>query len=228
MTPIIEYLKDRTLPGDRKEESKLRIKAKQYELLEVILCKRSFLKPWLWTTIGSSQGYSAGILLANNAPGRTRNDTYMQRLSNTSSRAKKPSTSANPNHGPAVPNQGMLGRRKQELGRGTPHVMWALRTMIKSSHGDTPFFLTYGTEVVIPADKEIKEKAGDGAAICEAKAKMKMTKYYHARVRGVAFRPGDFVYRSNNASHAAAGGKLLPKWEGPYEVTEALGDGAYS
>nr|GEV87556.1 reverse transcriptase domain-containing protein [Tanacetum cinerariifolium] len=39
--------------------------------------------------------------------------------------------------------------------------------------------------------------------------------------------PGDFVYRSNDASHAVAGEKLGPKWEGPYEVTEALGDGAY-
>nr|GFB31798.1 reverse transcriptase domain-containing protein [Tanacetum cinerariifolium] len=26
-----------------------------------------------------------------------------------------------------------------------PHVLWAHRTMIKSSHGDTPFSLTYGT-----------------------------------------------------------------------------------
>ncbi|GKE01911.1 reverse transcriptase domain-containing protein [Tanacetum coccineum] len=47
MTPIIEYLKDGTLPGDRKEARKLRIKARQYELLEGILYKRSFLKPWL-------------------------------------------------------------------------------------------------------------------------------------------------------------------------------------
>nr|GEV52931.1 reverse transcriptase domain-containing protein [Tanacetum cinerariifolium] len=43
-------------------------------------------------------------------------------------------------------------------------------------------------------------------------------------VRGVPFRPGDFVYRNNDASHAVDGGKLGPKWEGPYEVTEALGD----
>ncbi|GKE58851.1 reverse transcriptase domain-containing protein [Tanacetum coccineum] len=47
MTPIIEYLKDGTLPGDRKEASKLRIKARQYKLLEGVLYKRSFLKPWL-------------------------------------------------------------------------------------------------------------------------------------------------------------------------------------
>ncbi|GJU21267.1 reverse transcriptase domain-containing protein [Tanacetum coccineum] len=47
MTPIIEYLKERTLPDDRKEASKLRIKARQYELLEEILYRRSFLKLWL-------------------------------------------------------------------------------------------------------------------------------------------------------------------------------------
>nr|GEX43069.1 reverse transcriptase domain-containing protein [Tanacetum cinerariifolium] len=47
------------------------------------------------------------------------------------------------------------------------------------------------------------------------------------RVCGVTFRPGDFVYRSNEASHAMDGGKLGPKWEGPYEVTEVLRDGAY-
>ncbi|GJZ20696.1 hypothetical protein Tco_0557286 [Tanacetum coccineum] len=54
-----------------------------------------------------------------------------------------------------------------------------------------------------------------------------MTKYYNAKVRGVTFRLGDFVYRSNDASHVVAGGKLGLKWEGPYEVTEALGHRAY-
>ncbi|GJS62399.1 reverse transcriptase domain-containing protein [Tanacetum coccineum] len=37
MTPIKEYLKDGTLPDCRKEASKLRIKAKQYKLLEGVL-----------------------------------------------------------------------------------------------------------------------------------------------------------------------------------------------
>ncbi|GJZ29633.1 hypothetical protein Tco_0574280 [Tanacetum coccineum] len=110
----------------------------------------------------------------------------------------------------------------------------AHRTMIKSSHGDTPFSLTYGTEAVIPAEigmptyrtatvdtihnneelrlnLDLLEEKRERAAICEAKSKMKMTKYYNARFRGVAFRPRDFVYRSNDASHAAAGGKLGPR-----------------
>nr|GEX18087.1 hypothetical protein [Tanacetum cinerariifolium] len=48
------------------------------------------------------------------------------------------------------------------------------------------------------------------SVIREAKTKVKMTKYYNTRVRGVTFRPGDFVYRSNEASHAMDGGKLGP------------------
>nr|GFB19880.1 reverse transcriptase domain-containing protein [Tanacetum cinerariifolium] len=42
MTPIIEYLKEGTFPSDRKEARKLRIKARQYELLEGVLYRRSF------------------------------------------------------------------------------------------------------------------------------------------------------------------------------------------
>nr|GEV30336.1 reverse transcriptase domain-containing protein [Tanacetum cinerariifolium] len=146
---------------------------------------------------------------------------------------------------------------KARLGEGNknwveelPHVLWAHRTMIKSSHGDTPFSLTYGTETVIPTeigmptyrtaavdvvnnDEELRlnlnllEERRERAAVCEARAKSKMMKYYNASVHGVAFKPGDFVYRSNDVSHAIAGGKLGPNWEGPYEVTEALGNGAY-
>nr|GFC93882.1 reverse transcriptase domain-containing protein [Tanacetum cinerariifolium] len=106
--------------------------------------------------------------------------------------------------------------------------------MIKLSHGDTPFSLTYGTEAVIPAeigmptyrtvavdvvnnDEELRlnldllEERQERAAVCEARAKSKMMKYYNARVCGVAFKPGDFIYRNNDASHAVAGGKLGPK-----------------
>nr|GEY56775.1 reverse transcriptase domain-containing protein [Tanacetum cinerariifolium] len=96
--------------------------------------------------------------------------------------------------------------------------------MIKSSHGDMPVSLTFGTEAVIPAeirmptyriavvdvvcnDEELRlnlnllEGRRECTTIREAKAKLKMTKYYNARVRGVTFKPGDFVYHSNDASH---------------------------
>nr|GFA59379.1 reverse transcriptase domain-containing protein [Tanacetum cinerariifolium] len=162
-------------------------------------------------------------------------------------------------------SNGLVERANRSLGEGIkarleegnknwveelPHVLWAHRIMIKSSHGDTPFSLTYGTEAVTPAeigmptyrttavdvvnnDEELRlnldllEERRELAAMSEARSKSKMMKYYNSRVRGVAFKLGDFVYRSNDASHAVAGGKLGPKWEGPYEVTDALGNGAY-
>ncbi|GKB97802.1 reverse transcriptase domain-containing protein [Tanacetum coccineum] len=118
-----------------------------------------------------------------------------------------------------------LGEGNKNLIEELPHVLWAHRMMIKSSHGDTPFSLTYGTEAVIPAeirkptyrtavvdavhnDEELPlsldllEERRERAVIREANAKLKMTKYYNARVCGVTFRPEDFVYRSNEASHA--------------------------
>nr|GEY41596.1 reverse transcriptase domain-containing protein [Tanacetum cinerariifolium] len=157
-------------------------------------------------------------------------------------------------------SNGLVERANRSLGEGIkarlregnknwveelPHVLWAHRTMIKSSHGDTPFSLTYETKAVIPAeigmptyrtvaidvvnnDEELRlnldllEERRELTAMSEAKSKSKMMKYYNARVRGVAFKPGDFVYRSNDASHAVVDGKLGPKWEGPYEVTEAF------
>ncbi|GJW90451.1 reverse transcriptase domain-containing protein [Tanacetum coccineum] len=101
---------------------------------------------------------------------------------------------------------------KARLGEGNknwieelPHVLWAHRTMIKSSHGDTPFSLTYGTKAVIPAEirmptyhtaavdavhngeelrlnLDLLEERRERAAIREAKAKAKMTKYYDPKV----------------------------------------------
>nr|GEW60630.1 reverse transcriptase domain-containing protein [Tanacetum cinerariifolium] len=47
MTSIMEYLKEGALPSDRNEAKKPRIKARQYDLLEGVLYRRSFLTSWL-------------------------------------------------------------------------------------------------------------------------------------------------------------------------------------
>ncbi|GJY27740.1 reverse transcriptase domain-containing protein [Tanacetum coccineum] len=359
MTPIMEYLKDGTLPDDRKEASKLRIKARQYELLEGVLYRRSFLKPWLSMHAGPRSVVAKAMRLGYYWPTmhrdarnmiRTCNDCQIHRpVPRNPQQPLTPITAPWPFYkwgidivgpfpeGPGkvkflivamdyftkwieakavatitgnqvkkfvwdnivcrfgLPGEivsdngkqfsdnpfkdwceklnitqrfasvkhpqsnGLVERANRSLGEGIKArlgegnknwIGWAHCTMIKSSHGDTPFSLTYGTEAVIPAEigmptyrtavvdavhnneelrlnLDLLEERRERAAIREARAKLKMTKYYNARVRGVTFRPGDFVYRSNEASHAMDGGKLGPKWEGPYEVTEALGDGAY-
>nr|GFA47645.1 reverse transcriptase domain-containing protein [Tanacetum cinerariifolium] len=126
----------------------------------------------------------------------------------------------------------------------------AHRTMIKSSNKETRFSLTYRTKAVIPIEigmpnwrnaeldmiknnealkinLDLMEEKREKQQYMKQKSKAKMKKYYNDRVRNTSFRPRDLVYRSNEASHAKDEGKLGPKWEGPYEVTEALDKRAY-
>ncbi|GKD66587.1 reverse transcriptase domain-containing protein [Tanacetum coccineum] len=149
------------------------------------------------------------------------------------------------------PIQGLVREAEyQAKVKEVPHVLWAHRTMIKTSNGDTLFSLTYGTEAVIPVEigmpsircaevnhvennegpllnLDILEERREKAPVHEARNKAKREKYYNAKVRDTSFRPGYFVYRNNKASHAKESGKLGPKWEGPYEVVETLEKGAY-
>ncbi|GJV81801.1 reverse transcriptase domain-containing protein [Tanacetum coccineum] len=79
-----------------------------------------------------------------------------------------------------------LGKDNKNWLEEISHVLWAHRTMIKSSNGDTPFSLTYGMEAVIPAFRtaevdvaendealeinlELLEERREQAAIREAK-----------------------------------------------------------
>nr|GEU77824.1 reverse transcriptase domain-containing protein [Tanacetum cinerariifolium] len=337
MTLIMEYLKDGTLPGDRYEASKLCIKARQYELLEGVLYRRSFLKSWLrcvgplqadyvirkihkgscimhagpWSVVAKAMrlgyywptmhqvhrlvprkvkflivaiDYFTKLIEAKamatitgsqvkkfvwdkivcrfGLPGEIVSDNdkqfrdnmfkdWCEKLNITQRFAsvKHPQS----NGLVEIENRSLGEGIKACLGEGNknwieelPHVLWAHRTMIKSSHDDTPFSLTYGTEVFIAIEikmplyrtavldavhnneelrlnLDLLEERRERAAIHEAKEKLKMT----TRVRGVTFRPGDFVYHSNEASHAMEGLKLGPKWVGPYGVTDSLGDRAY-
>ena len=143
-----------------------------------------------------------------------------------------------------------LGRERAGWVDELPNVLWAFRTTLKTSNGETPFSLTYGSEAVIPAeismptfrimmanaennDDEINlnlnllEERREMAAIREAKYKKKVEQYYNQRVRPEAFKVGDFVYRKNEASRVEDQGKLGPNWEGPYRITEAYQHGTY-
>nr|GEV24379.1 reverse transcriptase domain-containing protein [Tanacetum cinerariifolium] len=85
-----------------------------------------------------------------------------------------------------------LDERSKKWLEEISHVLWAHHTMIKSSNGETPFSLTYGTEAVIPIDigmqtfrttrvdiiknDEALEEKREQAAIQEAKTKPKWKK----------------------------------------------------
>nr|GEU42228.1 reverse transcriptase domain-containing protein [Tanacetum cinerariifolium] len=254
MTPIMKYLKDGTLPEGPGKVKFLIVTidyfTKWIEAKSVATITGNQVKKFVWDNIVCRFGLPGEIVSDND---KQFNDNpfkdWCEKLNITQRFALVKHPQSN----------GLVERVNQSLGEGIkarlgegnenwikelPHVRWAHRTMIKSSHGDTPFSLTYGTEAVIPTEirmptyrtaivdvvhnneelrlnLDLLEEQRECAPIHEAKAKLKMTKYYNTN------RPGDFVYRSNEASHAMDRGKLGPKWEGPYEVTKALGDGAY-
>ncbi|GJW02512.1 reverse transcriptase domain-containing protein [Tanacetum coccineum] len=144
-----------------------------------------------------------------------------------------------------------LGRERKGWVDELPNVLWAHRTSLKTSNGETPYSLTFESKAVIPAEISkpthwkmmIKEREGneeemrlnldllqerrEAAAIQEARYKMKMEHYYNKRVRPVSFKVGEYVYHKNKARRVENLGKLGPKWEGSYLVVEAYQNGSY-
>ncbi|GJS99663.1 reverse transcriptase domain-containing protein [Tanacetum coccineum] len=273
MTPIIEYLRDETLPNDRKEASKLRIKARQYEFVG-----RDSLQTLVLEAMAKSIVAKA-MRLGYYWPTMHRDARDMIRECNDCQIhhpvPRNPQQPLTLITAPwpfykwgidvAGPFPEGLGKVKFLIVAMDYFTKWIEAKAVATITGSQvkkfvwdnivcrfglPGEIVSDNEAVIPMeirmptyrtavvdvvhnDEELRlnldllEERRERTAIREAKAKLKMTKYYNARVRGVTFRPGDFVYRSNEASYVADGGKLGPKWEGPYEVTEALRDGAY-
>jgi hypothetical protein len=128
------------------------------------------------------------------------------------------------------------------------NVLWAHRTMPKTSTGETPFNLVYGREAAIPAEVgvptqrmysgcdneqelrfnlDLLEERRGIAAIRESRYKKEMAKYYDSKVKIQQYKVGDCVMRNNEASRALPPGKLAPRWEGPYVIADAMEKGSY-
>ncbi|GJX16870.1 reverse transcriptase domain-containing protein [Tanacetum coccineum] len=276
MHPIREYLQLGTLPKDLQKARKLRIKASLYKIMDDRLYRRSYLSPWL-RCVGPTQAKSIiqeihqGINpemrnmpnpLSSTKKTEAGNDTYnvsvallamgdRHRRTITNSTGRKQFTEVE------VPNKDIVKGMERRLGKThqgwvdeLPQVLWAHRTTPKSSNGENPFSLVYGSEAVIPIeisvktrriqdfdvkknekkrreDLDILEERRELASIKEAYYKQKLDGYYNKRVRPSTFKPGTYVLRLNNASKAEFQGKIGPTWEGPYIVTKAYRDGTY-
>ena len=131
-----------------------------------------------------------------------------------------------------------------------PYCLFAYRTSIQASTGYTPFFLLHGWEARMPLDwetnKPYAKKYADvedyradmarGLDIARDLARDNIEKAQHKNQlyskhkRFVTFEVGDPVYvrnmhRSDEAK--AISKKLLPLWEGPFEVMERVGEATY-
>ena len=130
-------------------------------------------------------------------------------------------------------------------------VLWAYRITARTPTGETPFNLTYGTEVVIPVeigflsprieffyehnnDNQLKlnldclDEVSNQASQRMTKYQWKMAEYYNQRVKLKRFHIGDLILRKvTPAMKDPAQGKLGPTWEGPYKVIHYSWRGSY-
>ena len=111
-----------------------------------------------------------------------------------------------------------------------PEVLWAYRTTVRSSTGETPFALAFGTEAIIPAEITFTsprvqlyspehnvnmlqqnldelEEVRDAAQIRNAAYQQRATRYYNSHVWERRFQFGDLVLRrvSPNTKDKSAG-----------------------
>ncbi|GKD12208.1 reverse transcriptase domain-containing protein [Tanacetum coccineum] len=110
-----------------------------------------------------------------------------------------------------------IGREKAGWVDELPNVLWAHQTSIKTSNGESPFSLTYGSEAVIPAE----------IGMPTYKTMMIREGFNEEEVYLTSFKPGEFVFRKNKASRVEDQGKLGPKWDRPYRVAKAYQNGSY-
>ncbi|XP_075640212.1 uncharacterized protein LOC142611953 [Castanea sativa] len=123
--------------------------------------------------------------------------------------------------------------------------------MTRTTTGETPFKLAFGTKVVIPVevgmlslrrtcydehnyDKGLKlafdclPEVRDDAAQRMALYQERMTKYYNQRVKLKHFNPRNMKLRKvSQATKDPSEGKLGPNWEGQYKVVRYSRRGSY-
>jgi len=127
-------------------------------------------------------------------------------------------------------------------------VIWGLRTQPSKATGQTPFFLVYGSEAILPADIMWKSPRlemydsteADGSRQLEldsldemrCNALLRSTRYlqnmgrYHDRnIQTRSFNVGDMVLRRIQDETGLH--KLNSRWEGPFIVTKVTGPGSY-
>eukprot|EP00253_Pinus_taeda_P015725 PITA_15725 len=131
-------------------------------------------------------------------------------------------------------------------------VLWAYRTLVKTSTGFTPLQLVYGLEVVLPIEckipslkivvqllpatyeeekhllylAQLDENRRNAALAVETHAK-RIKAQYDQNVTPRNFSEGDLVLLYDQANDKLGADKFVPMWHGSYIFKQKLAKGAY-
>ncbi|XP_062100048.1 uncharacterized protein LOC133805917 [Humulus lupulus] len=129
-----------------------------------------------------------------------------------------------------------------------PKVLWAYRTTKRSSTGESPYAMVYGTEAIIPTEVglptlrseiasdqttnniqllhnlDLLEEIRTVAQLRLENYQKAAERYYNKRVHSRTFREGDWVLCKVTGNKK----KLEPNWEGPFKIIKTLGRGSYT
>ncbi|KAM2209238.1 hypothetical protein ACFXTI_025127 [Malus domestica] len=133
-----------------------------------------------------------------------------------------------------------------------PQVLWSYRTSYRTSTGETPFSLAFGTEAVVPVELEqatfrvqnyiqsendkqltlnldLVEEHRNQAHLRNVAYKQRISNYYDSRVKPRSFKIGDWVLKKRLlCDRVPSEGTLSPNWDGPYEVIGISRPGSYT
>ncbi|XP_074342224.1 uncharacterized protein LOC141679693 [Apium graveolens] len=135
-----------------------------------------------------------------------------------------------------------LGESKRRWTEELPWVLWAYKTTPRSSIGETPFRLEYGTDALVPfvvgfksyrtkvynmednnfglrENVDFLEKEREASHQKNKKYLLQTAQYHDSGIKKRSFgvREREFA-----ASMPTRQGKLQPNWEGPYKVVEVI------
>ncbi|XP_070009633.1 uncharacterized protein [Nicotiana sylvestris] len=132
-----------------------------------------------------------------------------------------------------------------------PFALLGYRTTVRTSTGETPYMLVYGTEAVIPAEVEIPslriiqeaelsdaewiKSCYEQLAFIDGKRmneigygqlyQNRMSRAFNKRVKPMQFAPGKLALKKIFPHQDEAKGKFSLKWQGPYLVHRVLRGG---
>jgi hypothetical protein len=129
-----------------------------------------------------------------------------------------------------------------------PNALWGLRTQPSKPTGQSPYFLVYGSEAILPADViwdspamehydegvsedsirvdiDRLEEARCAALVQSARYLEGIRRYHDRNVKERSFNVGDLVLRRIQNTEGLH--KLSSLWEGPFTVAKVIGPGSY-